>query len=197
MITSTQKNVIEINKDKKFDPEFDNFKWVLKSRSENKDYIKPIFNKVLIDEENIVCTNTRIMFIIPNLVYGEKLKSGLYSIATNNNKEINLIEYITTDQFPNYKNVLPKEKNIKLVYSAKTGFRESTIPKLYKSFYKSFPKETLAFNIKYFELALGKCDFFEFYVSMDKEGKFINTAPILIKSEKREAIIMPIQIQEY
>lgn len=196
MLTISKKNVVEFKKDKKFDEVFNNFRWVLTGR-ENSQYSKEIFQCVYIDEKNIVCTDAKRLFIIDNNIYETPIESGLYKVVENSSKTITLVENPLVIPFPDYKKIIPDPENIKLFFECTSGFRETTLSKIFASFYKTFPKQKIfAFNPEYLKQAIGNSYKFEISVST-KEGQYNNMSPILITAEKRMALIMPICIEEY
>ena len=87
---------------------FQELYWCLKARETDKN--KPVFTGVYVDEENIVCSDSRRLHLISNHNVG--LVSGLYEVIKYTKSEIVLGDQIE-GRFPPYKAVLKdiKEKN--------------------------------------------------------------------------------------
>lgn len=184
--------MIKINKNQEG---FNELKWTLQARSADK--IKPIFSALFVDEDNFICTDSRRLHIFTSQEFKEtnNFENGLYEVISGKGKEL-IFEKLPEDfgQFPNWKQVMPKEtEEITVVNGCKNTCNARAISKIYTSFYKLFPDSSICFNPQYvFDVVHSPQ--YEFSVNTKNPGGEDLISPILFNYENvLQAVIMPIQ----
>ena len=165
-------------------PDFKAFKFVLRAKS--SDSIKSLFTCLFSDGENAVCTDANRLHTIK---LERELLAGLYDVITSNTKEIVLNESTVDGQYPNYKQVMYKEKVNsqplnewnKRIHGASTLF--------------DIMSKGICINPEYVKHACEDCG--ELKVIIPDPEKVIipelATSPVQITNNFGIAVIMPIQ----
>ena len=147
---------------------FQAMRWLLRARGTDRN--EPVFTGVYFDEENIVCSDTKRLHLIPNTTDTR----GLLSVVVNTAKEI-ILDGDIQGQFPPYKAILPKKQNNVITLKSSPSVAMFQIA-----------QKNVCVNFKFLEDALddfgpAKCVFID-------EPR----APIVITGETKTAIIMPL-----
>lgn len=128
-------NVVKFSKGDAF---FDAIYFVLQARS--TDDIKEVFTFLYVDDENIVCTDSKRLHLCSRKDdFLSDMEKGLYAVEKCTTKEITLIKVEQEFCFPNYKQVIPScdaevIEEINLNHKEEISFSKS----LYKIYQKCF-----------------------------------------------------------
>lgn len=178
----------------KHNQNFQELKWVISARS--KTGIKPVMQNMFVDEQNFVCTDSMRLHIFEseaNFKEAFNFENGLYEIVSEKRGEITFNK-LPEDfgQFPNYKQVIPKETEEFTAVSKSYGNNSRAISTIYRDFFGKYPEINLCFNVNFLNdiLNIG----YPFSVNCAKPyGSFLMT-PMVFKAENYlAAVIMPMQ----
>jgi len=177
---------------------FNDVKFVLKAKGTDKS--RPIFSKVEMDYDDVrkckvlICTDGRRLHILYDEIgFFTDCENGQYDIVKSDAKEIVLNLSAEQNQFPNWKQIIPKEGG----YRADFNVNVSTTSRIFKYFYNSCPNSSLGVNIDFLEDAYSySYDRVTVQFSDPEQwnpsDKYMQ--PMVLEYLYLKAIIMPIQI---
>lgn len=165
---------------------FNDFKFVLAARS--LDPIKPVFNHVFVDDDAIVCTDSRRLHMLTKDIRETTgLDNGFYEVVKETKSQIWLDKAEVAGDFPNYKQVIPDiEKNDYLISEWEVQpitSNSRSISNFFTGFFKKFAKQIIL-NIDFLKPLN---DHFSIYASEPM-------SPVLFVNETKKAVLMPIQV---
>jgi hypothetical protein len=173
---------------KKDHEDMDEFLWLLKAREKSNEFVNPVYHCVMVDDEYIMCADTKRMHIIPNTL---GIVAGVYDVCIVSRKKICLMESNCCDisHISQYRAVIPDVDKMDIL-NRTTKYYFSTMAKIYSKL--SMRSVLIGINEQYIKDAVFRNDENTIYGNLKTD----EATPFLVKSSKRMAVIMPILLKD-